>query len=155
MDFHGKHKDFPLKAVFFLYGEHPFRKDSLISKKLDFLVENGMDVGNHTKDHNGFKNAGAEEIQEQIGSEAQYLESVLNRDGYKGNTLALPFGSRIRASEMKVDHVGLYDYLAYFDKHPEERFVSDRQADVITVPEGKQRSIQVPGGKEIYVYTPR
>ena len=202
-DFHGKHKDFPLEATFFLYGEHPFRQDSLISKKLDFLVENGMDVGNHTKDHNSFKRAGAEELQDQIGSEAQYLESVLNKDGYKVNTLALPFGERpkdesltkylasgtsggvpyentailnvgwnpafspydkrfdhtsiprVRASEMKVDNVGLYNYLAYFDKHPEEKFISDGQSDVVTVPEGKQANVQVPDGKEIYVYPPR
>ena len=200
-DFHDKHKDFPLKATFFLYGEHPFRQSSLISKKLDFLVENGMDIGNHTKDHNGFKTAGAEEIQDQIGSEAQYLESVLNKDGYKVDTLALPFGEgpkgesltkylesgssggvtyeniailnvgwnpafspydkrfdrtsipRVRASEMKVDHVGLYDYLAYFDKHPEEKFISDGQADVVTVPEGKQTNVQIPDGKEINLYT--
>ena len=52
---------------------------------------------------------------------------------------------RVRASEMKVDHVGLYDYLAYFGKHPEEKFISDGQADVVTVPEEKQTNVQIPG----------
>ena len=202
MSFHEKHKDFPLEATFFLYGEHPFRQNSLISDKLNFIVENGMDIGNHTKDHNSFKKAGMEEIQEQIGSEAQYLENRLNRDDYIINTLALPFGERpreealmkylavgsyngvpyeniailnvgwnpayspydkkfdhtsiprVRASEMKVDNVGLYNYLDYFDKHPEERFISDGAAGIITIPEEKKELIGTDGSKEIYLYSP-
>lgn len=200
MGFHEKHKDFPLEATFFLYGELPFRQKSLISKKLNFLVENGMDVGNHTKDHNGFKNAGKEEIQEQIGRQAQYLEKTLGRDDYEISTLALPFGERpkdetlteylaagscdsipyeniailnvgwnpayspydnrfdhtgiprVRASETKVDNVGLYNYLDYFDRHPEERFISDGAAEIITVPQEKKDLIRIPGDKEIYIY---
>lgn len=202
MSFHENHKDFPLEATFFLDGEHPFRQNSLILNKLSFIVENGMDIGNHTKDHNSFKNAGKEEIQEQIGAEAQYLKSALNRDDYEINTLALPFGERpkdeaqaryltagswngvpykniaivnvgwnpayspydnrfdpasiprIRASEMEVDHVGLYDYLNYFDKHREERFVSDGVAEIITVPENRKEFIYAPDDKEIYIYSP-
>lgn len=200
IDFHEKHNDFPLEATFFVYGEHPFRQDSLIAEKLHFIVENGMDIGNHTKDHSGFKKAGAEEIQVQIGSQAQYLRNTLNKDDYEINTLALPFGerpkeevltqylaagsyngvsyeniavlnvgwnpayspydsrfdhtsiSRIRASEMKVDNVGLYNYLDYFDKHPEERFISDGVAEIITIPADKIEFIHAVGNKEIYVY---
>ena len=200
MGFNEKHKDFPLEATFFLYGEHPFRQNSLIEEKLSFIVENGMDIGNHTKDHNGFKNAGLEEIQEQIGSEAQFLKNKLNRDDYEIDTLALPFGERpkveemtkylasgisngiayeniavlnvgwnpahspydksfdpvsiprIRASEMKVDHVGLYNYIDYFERHPEEKFISDGIAEIITVPEDNKEFIQTSEEKEIYVY---
>ena len=200
MGFHEKHKDFPLEATFFLYGEHPFRQNSLITEKLSFIVENGMDIGNHTKDHNSFKNEGMEEIQDQIGSEAQFLKNTLNKDDYDINTLALPFGERpkdeeltkylasgssggvpyeniavlnvgwnpayspydkrfdhtsiprIRASEMKVDHVGLYNYISYFDKHSEERFISDGVAEIITIPENKKDTVTVPGDKEIYTY---
>lgn len=199
-NFHEKHADFPLEATFFVYGEHPFRQDSLIAKKLNYIIENGMDVGNHTKDHSGFKKASAEEIQEQIGAEAQYLTDMITQDDYIVNTLALPFGERpkdetltkylaagsyngisyvnhavlnvgwnpayspydmkfdhtsiprIRASEMKVDNVGLYNYIDYFDKHPEERFISDGVAEIITVPADKKESVTVDGKRELYLY---
>lgn len=200
MGFHEKHKDFPLEATFFLYGEHPFRQNSLIYEKLSFIVENGMDIGNHTKDHNGFKSAGSDEIQDQIGLEAQFLKNTLNRAGYEINTLALPFGERpkeetltkylasgssngipyeniavlnvgwnpayspydnkfdhtsiprIRASEVKVDHVGLYNYIDYFNNHPEEKFISDGVAEIITIPLDKKEFIHASGDKEIYLY---
>ncbi len=32
---------------------------------------------------------------------------------------------RIRASEMNVDNVGMYNYISYFQNHPEKRFISD------------------------------
>lgn len=200
VDFHEKHKDFPLEATFFVYGEQPFRQNGLISEKLNYIIEKGMDVGNHTKDHNGFRNAGAEEIQEQIGAEAQYLQNVLGGVIYEIDMLALPFGERpkdeamkqylasgswngkpyqniailnvgwnpapspydkkfdpagiprVRASETNVDNVGLYNYLDYFDRHPEERFISDGVPEIITVPEGKKDIVQSVGGKEIYAY---
>lgn len=202
LSFHEKHKDFPLEATFFQNGEHPFRQDSLISKKLNFIIDQGMDVGNHTKDHNSFKKAGAEEIQEQIGAQAQYLKGIIGREDYEINTLALPFGERprdeklmkylasgnyrgisyqniavlnvgwnpayspydtrfdhtriprIRASEMKVDSVGLYNYLDYFDRHPEEKFISDGIAEIITVPQDKKELIKTDENKEIFFYSP-
>lgn len=200
MDFHDKHRGFPLEATFFVNGEQPFRQNSLISQKLNYINEKGMDVGNHTKDHNGFRNAGEEEIQEQIGAEAQLLRNAIGREDYEIVTLALPFGERpkdeamepylasgiwngeayqniailnvgwnpapspydmsfdpldiprVRASETKVDNVGLYDYLAYFDKHPEERFVSDGVPELITVPKEKKDIVQSVGGRRIYAY---
>ena len=200
MDFHKKHKDFPLEATFFINGEQPFRQNSLIKKKLNFLIECGMDIGNHTKDHNSFKSVSGEEIQKQIGHQVQYIESFIDREDYFINTLALPYGERpkdeklthylasgsyngaayeniailnvgwnpgyspydkrfdnlsiprIRASEMKVDNVGLYNYIDYFDRKPEERFISDGVADVITIPEEKKELINIINGKELYIY---
>ena len=32
---------------------------------------------------------------------------------------------RIRASEMDVDNVGMYNYIEYFENHPDQRFISD------------------------------
>ena len=42
---------------------------------------------------------------------------------------------RVRASEMLVEGTGLYDYLKYFDKNPEKRYISDGDANTITIPE--------------------
>jgi len=202
MDFHGKHPDFPLEATFFLDGRIPFRQKALISQKLDFLTEQGMDIGNHTKTHENLKDLTANGIQEQIGAQAQFLSESIHREDYVINTLALPFGGRpkdeslkkylgtglydglayeniailnvgwkpgyspydlrfdresiprVRASEMKVDQVGLYNYIAYFDKNPRERFISDGVAEIITIPEDQKGQIKPLAEKEIYTYSP-
>ena len=200
IEFNEKHKDFPLEATFFLDGEQPFRQNSLILKKLSFIIDSGMDIGNHTKDHNSFKNVSAQEIQKQIGAQAQYLNEILYADDYEINTLALPFGERpkddelakylvsgkyndvsyeniaimnvgwnpgyspyskkfdytsiprIRASELNVDNVGMYNYIDYFDRNPDEKFISDGVPGVITIPEEKEEFLNTLGDREIYKY---
>ena len=42
---------------------------------------------------------------------------------------------RIRASEIKTDGVGLYDWLAYFRQHPHKRYISDGDPRYLTAPE--------------------
>lgn len=198
--FHEEHKDFPLEATFFLNGDRPFNQVDLIEKKLHFILENGMDIGNHTRDHMSFKSASAVEIQEQIGAQAQYLEKILSENNYTINTLALPFGERpkddlltpylkqgsynggsyeniailnvgwnpgyspydkrfdhtsiprIRASEIKVDNVGLYNYIEYFDKNPDKRFISDGVPEVITIPQEENDFLNADSMKEVYSY---
>lgn len=60
---------------------------------------------------------------------------------------------RIRASEMKVDNVGMYNYLEYFDNNPGQRFVSDGQPGVITVPgEMADRIEGYDGDRLVYIY---
>ena len=59
---------------------------------------------------------------------------------------------RIRASEMKVDNVGIYNYIDYFDKNPQERFISDGFPEIITLPEEKLELIKEDSEKEIYSY---
>ncbi|RKD31817.1 hypothetical protein BET03_12065 [Thermohalobacter berrensis] len=61
---------------------------------------------------------------------------------------------RVRASEMNVDNVGMYDWLEYFDKYPEKRFISDGNPDVITVPKKYENRIdkQKLNGKFLYLY---
>ena len=48
IEFNEKHKDFPLEATFFLDGEQPFRQNSLILKKLSFIIDRGMDTVSYT-----------------------------------------------------------------------------------------------------------
>ncbi|MEQ8196712.1 MAG: polysaccharide deacetylase family protein [Clostridiaceae bacterium] len=199
-DFHEKHRDFPLEATFFVTGGCPFNQKGLESKKLNFIIDSGMDIGNHTKSHPNFKNYTGDEIQAEIGAEAQSLQQIINRADYKINTLALPFGvrpadktltkylvsgsfkgipyeniailnvgwnpgyspydkrfdqtsiPRVRASEMKVDNVGLYNYLDYFDRNPQEKFISDGVDEVITIPEGKKELLNTSAGKDVYTY---
>lgn len=202
LDFHALHPDFPLEATFFLDGQRPFRQNDSIGKKLDFLIEQGMDVGNHTKGHENLKNLTVAAIQTQIGGQAQFLEGLIQKEDYRVNTLSLPFGAkpkdlelqkylvsgsykgisyeniailnvgwlpayspydsrfnwksipRVRASEMNVGQFGIYSYLDQFDKNPQERFISDGVAEIITVPEDRKALISANTERELYVYAP-
>jgi len=64
---------------------------------------------------------------------------------------------RVRASETNVDNVGLYDWLDSFDKHPERRYISDGDPEIVTVPENRLDSLaeayQAGGEMEEWVYS--
>lgn len=93
MDFAETHEGFFPHASFFVNGDIPFRVEGEEEQKVAFLLENGMDIGNHTVGHEDFSDLTAEELQETIGRQAAYLDS-LTPDDYEINTIALPFGSR-------------------------------------------------------------
>ncbi|MDI6600854.1 MAG: polysaccharide deacetylase family protein [Thermoanaerobacteraceae bacterium] len=54
------------------------------------------------------------------------------------NPLKVP---RVRGSEMNVEGLGIYDWMKYFDEHPEKRYISDGDPDTIVVPEGMEDKI--------------
>jgi len=92
VDFHEKHKDFPLEATFFINDNIPFGQAKYVEYKLKYIVEKGMDIGNHTATHVNFTNADGERIQKEIAGIVELVNKYL--PGYEVNTLALPFGSR-------------------------------------------------------------
>ncbi len=200
VEFNRTHPDFPLEATFFITSSNPFKQSQYAKEKVEALIEMGMDIGNHSKDHMNFKDASKDDLEEQLGYQAQYLETF-TPEGYRVNTLALPYGSRpkntdleiylqkgqyeeysyenvailnvgwfpavspyhidfnplslprVRASEMNVDNVGMYNYLSYFDNHPEEKFISDGNPDIITIPEDLVDKLPINESKELYTYT--
>ncbi|SNS05827.1 Polysaccharide deacetylase [Anaerovirgula multivorans] len=181
VDFHEKHPDFPLEATFFINGGTPFGQAEWVEYKLNYIVEKGMDIGNHTYTHINFTNTTAEKIQEELGRLNNFVKQYLPE--YEVNTLALPFGSkpkdtslapflvegeyegekyqhiailevgwdpykspfdkafdpsrirRVRASETKVDGVGIYDWMKALDQGGRLRYISDGDANTVTVPE--------------------
>ncbi len=199
VEFNRTHPDFPLEATFFITSSNPFKQSQYAKEKVEALIEMGMDIGNHSKDHMNFKDASKDDLEEQLGYQAQYLETF-TPEGYRVNTLALPYGSRpkntdleiylqkgqyedysyenvailnvgwfpavspyhidfnplslprVRASEMNVDNVGMYNYLSYFDNHPEEKFISDGNPDIITIPEDLVDKLTINESKELYTY---
>jgi len=69
----------------------------------------------------------------------------------KFDPLRLP---RIRASEMKVEGTGIYDWLSYFDKNPDKRYISDGNPDSIAIPESEVQNVDQSklAGKELIIY---
>ncbi len=90
--FKEKHPDFNMTATFFLneglFEEIPSYEDRV--KVVQWLTENGYDIGNHTLDHPELSKYTAEEITRQVGGMYQILEDVI--PGKYVNIVALPYG---------------------------------------------------------------
>jgi len=184
--------DFGKAATFYIYYPVPFRQKDYIQQKLEFLRDNGYEIGNHNYTHANLAKASREEALKQLALNAKTTAAYL--PGYEVRSLALPYGAlpqdktilatgeyegfvytneavlkvgagpapspfavgfnpmalpRIRASETKVDRVGLYDWLEYFEARPERRYVSDGKPDLITAPESYRDKLNdTAAGKE-------
>lgn len=187
--FSSEHPDFGNNASFFVYGNEPFGQEEYVDYKLNYLIEKGFNLGNHTQSHNDLKaakNQSADTLQRVIGKQVARIESKLNDKEYKIDTIALPFGHhpkdkllekyvakgiyegneyenlailnvgwdpyyspvdkkfdptsihRIRAGIIKVDNVGILDWIESFRKHPDRKYISDGEADIITIPANLQ-----------------
>lgn len=111
-EFHEKHPDFPLEATFFINGTNPFRQPELIEYKLNYIIDKGMDIGNHTIDHNDMTNVSSEEkVQEYIAKQVEFINSIV--PDYEVNTYALANGGRPRGSLEKYLEEGSFDSTSY------------------------------------------
>ena len=59
---------------------------------------------------------------------------------------------RVRASEMNTDGVGLYDYLRRYTNYPDKKFISDGNANIITIPSHKEELLNPNLERQIYAY---
>lgn len=200
--FHEEHPDFPLEATFFVNDNIPFGQEEHLAYKLKYIVEKGMDVGNHTATHVNYTTADAERIQKELATVVKLINKYL--PNYEVDTHALPFGSRpqnkelykyleagthgdvsykniailevgwdpykspyhrdfnplaihrVRASDLQkyVQGVGMYDWLAHFEKGNRTRYISDGDPETITIPQNYEEVIDLKktGDKKIRTY---
>ena len=61
---------------------------------------------------------------------------------------------RVRASEMLTAGVGMYDWLKYFEKNPEKRYISDGNPNTIAIPEAEEANLNTEriNGKQLIKY---
>jgi len=61
---------------------------------------------------------------------------------------------RVRASEMETEGVGMYDWLQFFEKKPEKRYISDGNPDTVAIPESEAEYVDKSRlkGKELVIY---
>lgn len=177
-EFKTKYPDFDVTVSFFL-NFNPFGQPEYAKEKLEWLIENGYDIGNHTYSHLEMATLNGDDIQAEIGSINNMIKSYL--PNYEVETLALPHGSnpkeefisdmlegeyegnkyktiatldvgwrpayspfdtltdftslyRVTASEIDVQNCGIYDYFNSFENSTRERFISDGNPDVVTIP---------------------
>jgi peptidoglycan/xylan/chitin deacetylase (PgdA/CDA1 family) len=122
-----------------------------LQDKITFILQNGMDIGNHTVTH---KNLGAPEnqkdllIQKEIGKQAQFLETLAGNN-YKVDTIALCHGGRPKKEHHKyiikgefnnipyqnsaILNVGSKPALSPFDENFNPAFISRVRASTIDV----------------------
>jgi peptidoglycan/xylan/chitin deacetylase (PgdA/CDA1 family) len=111
-DFYKEHPDFGLEATFYIYGRNPFRQKDLIDYKLKYIINKGMDIGNHTSGHDKLSVLSAEDIQKTLAENVKYIKQYL--PDYEVNTLALPYGARPKSEEKRnYLYNGSFDGIEY------------------------------------------
>ena len=100
--FKKKYPDYNVTATFFVNGGL-FNQKEYDEKILNWLVDNGYDVGNHTYSHVNFSNATASESEEEVGSIYSILDNIIPNKYV--NIVALPFGSPYNFNHENMPHI--------------------------------------------------
>lgn len=111
-EFKQKHPDVPVTATFFVNGTI-FNQPEYNEKIVKWLIENGYDVGNHTKYHLDIKKSSSAKVQEEIAYVYNQLDNLI--PGKYVNIIALPFGSPYTKDNENYKYVlsGSYDNYSY------------------------------------------
>lgn len=110
--FYSEYPDFGLNGTFFINGTGYFQGEGTKKERLEYLINKGFEIGNHTNTHVYLNKATPEEIQEEIGKVANEVEELT---GYKINALALPFGITSKEYAEYI-HKGEYEGKTYENK---------------------------------------
>lgn len=109
-EFKAAHPDFDMTASFFLNGLAFGQKDEE-KEKIDFLINNGYSIGNHTMSHPSLRKLDAQEIQKEIASLKARFETLCPNADI--NTLALPFGEKPKGDDFVLTYKGQHEDTAY------------------------------------------
>lgn len=100
--FKKKYPDFNVTATFFVNGSL-FQQSEYNEKILKWLVENGYDIGNHTKTHVNFSDVSTNESEEEVGFVYNKLDAIIPDKYVK--LVALPFGSPYKKTHANFSHI--------------------------------------------------
>jgi hypothetical protein len=97
LDFHKQHPtEWPLRATFFILANDTpdyhtiFGQPEWAKAKVNFLVDNGLEVGSHTVIHVDLAVASAERITWELGISKHIIEELV--PGYTVESLSVPYG---------------------------------------------------------------
>ncbi len=101
LDFYKEHPDFGLGGTFYVnLGASPFYEErtsgtplaGTAQERLQYLIDLGFEVGNHTYSHYSLPDAtDAETVMREVGKNQQAMYELV--DGYTFTSFSLPFGS--------------------------------------------------------------
>ncbi len=114
-EFKKKYPDFGVTATFFV-NSGIFNQSEYNEDILNWLVNNGYDVGNHTMTHVNFTKATSDESIKEVGEVYQILESIIPSKYV--NIVALPFGSPYKKEHPNYPYIidGEYNGIKYHTK---------------------------------------
>ena len=110
-----KYPDFSVTATFFVM-DGIFNQSAYNEEILDWLIEHGYDVGNHTTIHPDFTTISTDKTQEVVGKMYQKLDSLLEDKYVK--IVALPYGSPYKKTHENFPYIlkGSYNGYSYETK---------------------------------------
>ena len=111
-EFKQKHKDMNVTATFFVMNGI-FNQSTYNKEILEWLVNHGYDIGNHTTTHPDFTTISTAKTQEVVGKMYQKLDELIK--GKYVNIVALPFGSPYKKDHANYQYIlkGNYDGYDY------------------------------------------
>lgn len=111
-EFKKKYPDFNVTATFFVMAGI-FNQSAYNEEILNWLVEHGYDVGNHTTIHADFTTISIDKTKEVVGKMYQKLDSLL--PGKYVKIVALPYGSPYKKDHVNYPYIlkGTYDGYEY------------------------------------------
>lgn len=107
-----KYPDYNVTAIFFV-TDALFNQPEYNDKILEWLVNNGYEVGNHTKGHNNFTKIDMDKTQEVVGYMYNKLEEIIGNK--YSHIVALPFGSPYNKTHSNYKYIlnGEYNGIKY------------------------------------------
>lgn len=121
-----EHPDFGKDASLYIHAnDYNFRDVGTPSDRLNWLLDHGYDLGNHSNTHANFKHLGQAALIKEIGAVEVYVDSVI--PGYKLTAMTYPFGARPATDLLPVLNNGVYegfafDYKVAFREGPSGQF---------------------------------
>lgn len=109
MDFHQEHPDFGLAGTFYVLWPNPFGQKDYARQKINFLINNGFEIGNHTVHHEKLSDLTNDQVQEELALPNKYVSDII--PGYATDSLALPDG--IAPKDPEVVKKGSYQGTSY------------------------------------------
>ena len=111
-EFKKKYPDYNVTATFFV-NDGLFSQPKYNEKILTWLVDNGYDVGNHTKGHANFSKIDTSKTQEVVGYVYKQLDEIIPNQYVK--IVALPFGSPYNKNHSNYPYIlnGTYNDYSY------------------------------------------
>lgn len=111
-EFKKKYPDYGVTAIFFITN-NLFNQPDYNDKIIKWLVNNGYEVGNHTRGHDNFSKIDTNKTQEVVGYMYNKLESIIG-DKYS-KIVALPFGSPYNKTHENYKYIinGSYNNIEY------------------------------------------
>lgn len=127
-DFAKKYPDFGKTATLYINGwENGFDGAGTLNQRLNWLVENGYEIGNHTYKHFDLSKLSKEELIEEVG----YVDRLIKKSvtGYKVDSITYPFGKKPKEENLEAIKEGRYldteyQYQVGFREGPSGTFYS-------------------------------